>query len=74
MITEASAALDIWLAYQRAINAKVFTDPVLVGICEEEEEEWRNIYLSLSKSKGANELAQLGFSSNQDSDLDNKTT
>ena len=66
MITEASLALDIWLSYQRALNANRFTDPLLISICEEEEEEWRNIYLALSKADGVHELAQLGFHSEGD--------
>jgi len=69
-MTDANAAYDIWHAYRNALESKVFTDPLVIAICEEEEHEWQNIYLKLSEEDGKRVLGQLGFKHADDTALE----
>jgi hypothetical protein len=57
----AQAAYDIWSAYRHALETKAFKNELLISICEEEEREWQNIYLTLTENESKGILMELGF-------------
>lgn len=60
-MTQTEAAFLIWKTWRQVLDAKGFTDELLISICEEEEEEWQNTYLKLAAREGKDVITELGL-------------